>query len=82
MGYGWHGCVQTPPPSNVYDYDFGEPTDQLCKETAPGVFTRKWSKAMVHFDCNTFEANITLAGHSSQIKPKSRPVFANPSKYK
>mgnify|MGYP006901804938 CR=1 FL=1 len=76
MGYGWHGCVQTPPPSNVYDYDFGEPKDKLCRETAPGVFTREWTKAMVHFDCNTFEANITLAGHSSQIKPKGRPVFA------
>jgi hypothetical protein len=78
MGYGWHGCVQTPPPSNVYDYDFGQPKDKLCRETAPGVFTREWTKAMVHFDCNTFEANITLVGQSSQIKPKVPPVFAQP----
>jgi hypothetical protein len=76
MGYGWHGCVQTPPPSNVYDYDFGEPKEKLCKEIAPGVFERAWTKAMVMFDCNTFEANITLAGQSSQIKPKGTPVFS------
>ena len=78
IGYGWHGCVQTPPPSNVYDYDFGEPKDSLCRESAPGVFSRAWTKAMVHFDCNTLTANITLAGHSSQIKPKGKPVFASP----
>jgi hypothetical protein len=57
--------VQTPPPSNVYDYDFGAPRDPLCRETAPGVFTRAWTKATVHFDCNSFAANITLAGQSS-----------------
>ena len=39
--------MQTPPPSNVYDYDFGQPQDTLCTEGAPGVFTRAWTKAMV-----------------------------------
>jgi hypothetical protein len=79
MGYGWHGCVQTPPPSNVYDYDFGTPKDALCKETAPGVFSRAYTKAMVHFDCNTLTPNITLAGAQTQIKPKALPVFAEPA---
>lgn len=69
MGYGWHGCVQTPPPSNVYDYDYGEPIG-LCKETSPNVFTRHWTKATVTMDCNTMDPNITLAGHSSPVKPK------------
>ena len=56
--------MQTPPPSNVYDYEYGEPKDKLCTETAPGVFTRAWTNAMVHFDCNTMQANITLAGET------------------
>jgi hypothetical protein len=58
-----------------YDYDFGEPKDTLCIEGPKGVFTRAWTKAMVHFDCNSLAANITLAGQSSQIKPKGRPFF-------
>ena len=29
----------------------------------------------VHYDCNTFKANITLKGHSGQIKPKAAPIF-------
>lgn len=53
----------------------GEPKDKLCTETSPGVFTRAWTKAMVHFNCNSLAANITLAGQSSQIKPKAPPVF-------
>ena len=72
LGYGWHGCVDTAPPSQAYDYDFGEPVG-LCVESSPGVFSRVWTKAAVHFDCNTMKANITLAGHSEPIEPKPLP---------
>lgn len=40
------------------DVDYGEP-HELCRETAPGVFERAWSKAgVVRLDCNTFEASL------------------------
>ena len=41
--------------------DFGEP-EGLCSETAPksGIFTRKWTKADVAMDCNTWTPTITL----------------------
>ena len=64
MGYGWEGCIHEPPPvyaGGPYDRDYGVPLE-LCKETAPGagVFTRRWSKAHVAMDCNSFAANITM----------------------
>ena len=64
LGYGWEGCITTPPPVARYDHDYGVPRGQ-CSETSPGsnVFTREWTKAHVALDCNTFVANITLAGH-------------------
>jgi hypothetical protein len=72
MGWGWHGCVNAPPPSAQFDYDYGEPLG-LCNESAPGVFTREWTKAMVTMDCNTMQPNITLAGHAEPIRPKPPP---------
>lgn len=38
-----------------------------------GIFTRRWTKATVTLDCNTFTPNITLDGHSQPI-----PVPAGP----
>eukprot|EP01079_Euglenida_sp_SAG-EU17-18_P001068 gene1068-2637_t len=78
MGYGWHGCVNWPPPSNAYDYDYGEP-EGLCTETSPGVFFRKWTKAAVQFDCNTMTPNITLDGHSVPVV--AREVSGNPASF-
>ena len=45
-----------------YDHDFGEPKDKLCAETSHGVFERARTKTHVIMDCNSFVANITLAG--------------------
>ncbi len=41
------------------DADYGAPVDDACREEAPGVFSRAWSKAHVRLDCNAFVANIT-----------------------
>jgi len=61
MGYGWVGCVHTPPPTERYDFDYGEPLELCHEETVvPGVFRRRWSKADVSMDCNTFTPNVTL----------------------
>ena len=40
--------------------DHGEPA-ALCHESAPGVFTRTWTKTTVELDCNTFAATFTPA---------------------
>ena len=61
LGYGWKGCVQTPPPLDDFDHDYGEPIGR-CRETAPwsGVFVRDWSRARIRMDCNTFTPNISI----------------------
>ena len=56
IGVLWSGCgcgcgVPEWPP--ILDLDFGEPVDATCSETAPGVFSRRWSRADVSIDCNT-----------------------------
>jgi hypothetical protein len=74
LGYGWNGC-QTVHPSHVrpdswngtyarpheMDEDFGEPLEPLCREVAPGVFERKWSKANVQMNCNTFQGTLKMS---------------------
>ena len=30
----------------------------LCEESAPNVFTRKWSKGDASLDCNTYTAGL------------------------
>lgn len=43
-------------------YQYGAPTDKVCKETAPSVFTREWSKATVTVDCDKFTSEIKMKG--------------------
>lgn len=61
LGYGWKGCITSPPPIEAYDADYGVPLER-CRETAPwsGVFTRRWSKGRVQMDCNTFTPRISV----------------------
>lgn len=45
------------------DWDYGVPTgDSPCAETTPGsgVFRRRWTKADVELDCNSFTSKITM----------------------
>uniref|UniRef100_A0A7S3LLT8 Uncharacterized protein n=2 Tax=Aplanochytrium stocchinoi TaxID=215587 RepID=A0A7S3LLT8_9STRA len=37
--------------------DFGKPLSS-CRETSPGVFTRKWTKHTVQLNCNNFAADL------------------------
>jgi aryl carrier-like protein len=40
------------------------------------VFTRSWTKAEVKVDCNTFEANITLAdGRQLLSTPQEQTMY-------
>ena len=71
IGTSWLGCVSgSDPPSpgpgakgkytfpDILHTDVGTPVDSVCKETAPGVFERKWSKGSVRMDCNTWEGKL------------------------
>ena len=48
-----HGIPRPP----ILSRDFGEPAGR-CTESAEGVFVRKWTKATVMLDCNTFTASF------------------------
>ena len=60
-GHGWLGCSREYQVPALLNADYGEPTE-LCKETATGsgIFTRKWTKADIAMDCNTWTPTITL----------------------
>ena len=46
-----------PRPAEI-DTDYGEPLEATCRQTAPGVFERRWSLATVALDCNAFTATF------------------------
>ena len=70
LGTGWVGCVGgwfKPPQYNesytrpkAFDIDYGMPSDLVCKESAPGVFSREWTKARVQHDCNTGKSTLEM----------------------
>ena len=39
----------------------------------PGIFTRRWTKASVTLDCNTFTPNITIDGVPIPVPPGPPP---------
>ena len=64
FGYGWTGCADAKHPftrPKELDADYGTPQG-FCKETKPGVFERKWSKADISINCNDFTADIKMTG--------------------
>jgi hypothetical protein len=60
VGHGWIGCSRDYRFPDELNVDYGTPTDKLCTEASPGVFTREWTKASVQMDCATFKGTITL----------------------
>jgi hypothetical protein len=59
LGHGWLGCSRKYVFPDALNKDYGEPTE-LCKETSSGVFQRKWSKATIQMNCNTWTPTITF----------------------
>ena len=62
LGHGWSGCNQEYERPAALDGDYGEPLG-LCTETIPGnsqIFTREFSKSVVHLDCNTWTGSVTM----------------------
>jgi hypothetical protein len=78
IGTGWVGCTPSNGPegsgeNQTYvrplelDVDYGVPLDgDLCKETAPGVFGREFTKASVELDCNSFTPTIKMKTEEQQ----------------
>ena len=67
LGYSWGGCDRQYSRPAMIDTDFGVPTDTVCRETAPGVFSREWTKATVSLDTNTNKAKITMKSDDSTV---------------
>ena len=68
-GHTWQGCgspdvnQKTRWPAwhaGLFDADYGVPVDALCEEREPGVFSRRWSRAVVSVNCSSLSANITM----------------------
>jgi len=59
LGYGWVGCITDYEFPSQLSQDFGKPTESSYSEVGTsGVFTRKWSKATVSFDCNAWKGSV------------------------
>jgi hypothetical protein len=66
LGTSWIGCGNPDFAGDMakypqLNYDYGTPLG-LCRETAPGVFSRNYTKASVSMDCASWKGSITLAG--------------------
>jgi len=59
LGHGWLGCSRKYVFPEALNKDYGQP-QELCHETSNGVFQRKWSKAVVQMNCNTWTSSITF----------------------
>lgn len=62
VGYDYRGCKDQPYPRPAeWDTDYGEPMD-ACVQTKTNsmVFSRKWSKAVVEWDCNSGRGSIVM----------------------
>ena len=60
VSFNSNGTAVPRPPE--MDTDYGVPVDPVCAETGPGtgVFSRRWTRALVSLDCSTYAGNITM----------------------
>lgn len=79
LGYSWGGCDRQYSRPEMLDKDFGVPMDTFCRETAPGVFSREWTKAIVRLDTNTNQATIKLKSDDINIRRADIPIDVNVS---
>jgi len=59
LGHGWLGCSRKYVFPAELNQDYGEPLE-LCHEVSNGVFQRKWSKATIEMNCNTWTPTINF----------------------
>jgi len=53
LGSRWQDAQWNP----LFELEVGEPVG-LCNETAPGIFSRLWTKGVAVLDCNTWVASL------------------------
>jgi hypothetical protein len=64
IGWGEWGMewpFDVPLPAEVWDADYGDPLDGHCEEQASGVFVRRYTKANVTLDCNSWKATLAIS---------------------
>jgi hypothetical protein len=75
LGYAWIGCSNDEEfyerPREL-DVDYGAPVDDHCFEVLPGIFRRQWTKATITFDCNAYEADITMELYGTAMESVSK----------
>ncbi len=61
IGFEWAGCRSTyyPRPQS-WDVDYGVPLGNCSASGNNGTFVRRYTKAIVAWDCNTGLGNITM----------------------
>ena len=60
LGAGWAGCNAYPAFYAGFERDYGMPIDSTYTEVKSGVFARRWTKAHVSFDCNSYKGTIAM----------------------
>ena len=67
LGTGWKGAdrqYSRPPQLNA---DYGTPQG-FCAETAPAIFTRNFTRAVVSMDCASWNASIFVPNSSTRLR--------------
>jgi hypothetical protein len=57
IGHGWKACSKTYVFPAALNTDVGTPLG-LCTQTAPGVFSRNYTKVSVEMNCNTGSSRV------------------------
>eukprot|EP00928_Gymnodinium_smaydae_P014621 TRINITY_DN15384_c0_g1_i5.p1 TRINITY_DN15384_c0_g1~~TRINITY_DN15384_c0_g1_i5.p1 ORF type:complete len:405 (+),score=26.89 TRINITY_DN15384_c0_g1_i5:232-1446(+) len=68
LGHGWKGASRQYPFPERLNADYGEPLE-LCHETSlsSNVFVRRWTRASIRMDCNSWKANIDFQTQDSKV---------------
>lgn len=86
LGYDWNSCSFGSAPAggrhgqaftwpSMLDSDVGEPLDGACSVlggAASGIYERRYSRALVTFDCATWTGSVTLSSSPAAAGTASR----------
>lgn len=81
LSTGWSGCGSASRPHEYgwneewLDTDYGEPSEEICSETAPGsgVFERRWTRGVISMDCNHWAPKWTPTGSVAAVLGEDGP---------
>ena len=68
IGHGWIGCVDSSvtaetlyPRPSIVEKNIGLPIDTHCITVGDGTYTRKYTKAVASFNCNSMTGDVTFS---------------------